>query len=246
MQANLCAKFKLRDRKRQSDSRVGGEGAEAGEDEALASSRIEAWERVDQMMQGADGAESNGAECDGEGMPAMLASLGCSEVLAPIISVDAAGGDSMSGSRVAGEGAVAGEDAAWVRKVQNMTVMLGSLGCGEVLARSILHGTAEGDSMTVLAQLSQEKITQLFQAAVAKMAERVGEGVEVWKAGRNAAKEADASGKFVDGKYGSLALFDTGLEGYVGLPDVNVYKAMRREHASKEKFSPSNNKGTQL
>ena len=50
--------------------------------------------------------------------------------------------------------------------------------------------------------------------------------------------------KFVDGKYGSLALFDMGLEGYVGLPDVHVFKAMKREHASTEKFSPSNNKGT--
>jgi hypothetical protein len=51
--------------------------------------------------------------------------------------------------------------------------------------------------------------------------------------------------KFVDGKYGSLALFDQGLEGYVGLPDVRVFEAMKREHASKEEFTPSNNKGTQ-
>jgi hypothetical protein len=54
--------------------------------------------------------------------------------------------------------------------------------------------------------------------------------------------------KFVDdpveGKYGSLALFDKGLEGYVGLPDVQVFPAMMREHASTEKFTPSNNKGT--
>ena len=53
-----------------------------------------------------------------------------------------------------------------------------------------------------------------------------------------------ASSKFVDGKYGSLALFDTGLEGLVGLPHVHVLNAMIQEHASKEKFTPSNNKGT--
>jgi len=48
----------------------------------------------------------------------------------------------------------------------------------------------------------------------------------------------------VDGKYGSLALFYQGLEGYVGLPDVNVFQAMAREHESTETFTPSNNKGT--
>ena len=53
MQANLCGK--LQGRKRQSDLRVGGEVTEAGED-ALASGRIEAWERVDRTMQEADGA----------------------------------------------------------------------------------------------------------------------------------------------------------------------------------------------
>ena len=52
------------------------------------------------------------------------------------------------------------------------------------------------------------------------------------------------SGKFVDGKYGSLELFDQGLEGYVGLPDVNVLNAMMQEHASTEKFTPSNKQGT--
>jgi hypothetical protein len=52
------------------------------------------------------------------------------------------------------------------------------------------------------------------------------------------------SGKFVDGKYGSLELFDEGLEGYVGLPDVNVFTAMMQEHASTEKFTPSNKQGT--
>ena len=237
MQANIFEQ--LRDRERGGDSRVAGEGPEAGEDEALASSRTEAWERVEYTMQEADDPES-----DGGNATAMLASLGCGEG-AGSIPVEAAGGDSLSDSRVAGQGVAAGEDAARVRKVQHMTAMLASLGCGEVLARSILPDTAEGDTMTVLAQLSQEKITQLFQAAVAEMAKRVGEGVEVWKAGTHAAEEADASGKFIDGKYGSLALFDTGLEGYVGLPDVNVYKAMMREHTSKEKFSPSNNKGTQ-
>jgi hypothetical protein len=51
-------------------------------------------------------------------------------------------------------------------------------------------------------------------------------------------------GKFVDGKYGNLKLFDKGLEGYVGLPDVNVFKAMMQEHASTEKFTPSNKQGT--
>ena len=50
--------------------------------------------------------------------------------------------------------------------------------------------------------------------------------------------------KFVDGKYGSLELFDQGLEGYVGLPDANVFKAMMQEHASTEKFTPSNKEGT--
>jgi len=51
-------------------------------------------------------------------------------------------------------------------------------------------------------------------------------------------------GKLIDGKYGSLELFDKGLEGYVGLPDVNVFKAMMQEHASTEKFTPSNKEGT--
>jgi hypothetical protein len=148
----------------------------------------------------------------------------------------------MSDSQVTGEGAA--EDAARARKVQNLTAVLGSLGCGEVLARSILPDTAHGDTMTVLAQLSQEKIAGLFQAAAVQLASRVWEGVEAWKSGTNAAKEADASGKFVDGKYGGLQLFDTGLEGYVGLPDVHVFEVMKREHASKEKFTPSNNKGT--
>jgi len=236
MQANIFEQ--LRDRERGSDSRVAGEGPEAGEDEALASSRTEAWERVEYTMQEADDPES-----DGGNATAMLASLGCGEGAASI-PVDAPGGDSLSDSRAAGQGAAAGEDAARVRKVQHMTAMLASLGCGEVLARSILPDTAEGDTMTVLAQLSQEKIAEQFQTAAADMAARVGEGVKAWKAGTNAAKEADASGKFFDGKYGSLELFDTGLEGYVGLPDVQVFKAMKQEHASTEKFTPSNNKGT--
>ena len=51
-------------------------------------------------------------------------------------------------------------------------------------------------------------------------------------------------GKFVDGKYGSLELFDMGLEGYVGLPDVRVFQAMKQEHASTEKFTPPNKQGT--
>ena len=51
-------------------------------------------------------------------------------------------------------------------------------------------------------------------------------------------------GKFVDGKYGSLELFDQGLEGYVGIPDMDVYNAMMQEHASTEKFIPSNKEGT--
>jgi hypothetical protein len=59
-----------------------------------------------------------------------------------------------------------------------------------------------------------------------------------------AATLAATCGKFVDGKYGSLELFDQGLEGYVGLPDVNVFEAMMREHASTEKFTPSNKPGT--
>jgi hypothetical protein len=138
----------------------------------------------------------------------------------------------------------AGEDEARARKGQNLWAMLGSLGCGEVLARSILH-TAEGDTMTVLAQLSQVEIVELFQAAAVEMAARVGEGVEAWKAGTKDAKTANAaSGKFFDGKYGKRELFDTGLEGYVGLPVVDVFEAMVREHASKTKFSPSNNPGT--
>ena len=57
------------------------------------------------------------------------------------------------------------------------------------------------------------------------------------------AKLGLGGGKFVDGKYGSLDLFDKGLEGYVGLPDVNVFKAMMQEHASTEKFTPSNKQG---
>jgi hypothetical protein len=59
-----------------------------------------------------------------------------------------------------------------------------------------------------------------------------------------AAPPACSALKFVDGKYGSLAMFDQGLEGFVGLPDVHVFEAMRREHASTEAFTPSNNKGT--
>jgi hypothetical protein len=51
------------------------------------------------------------------------------------------------------------------------------------------------------------------------------------------------SGKFVDGKYGNLELFDEGLDGYVGLPDVDMFKAMVQEHASTEKFTPSNKQG---
>ena len=52
-----------------------------------------------------------------------------------------------------------------------------------------------------------------------------------------------SAGEFVDVQYGSPALFDMGLEGYVGLSDVHVIRAMMREHASTEKFSASNNKG---
>jgi len=54
---------------------------------------------------------------------------------------------------------------------------------------------------------------------------------------------ASSALKFVDVQYGSPALFDMGLEGYVGLSDVHVIRAMMREHASTEKFSASNNKG---
>ena len=145
-------------------------------------------------------------------------------------------------------GAEAGEDEARGRKIQMMTAMLGSLGCVEVLARSMLSvRSVDGDTMAVLAQLSQDKIAERFQAAAVEMAARVGEAVEAWQTGTTAAEEADAgqaSGKFVDGKYGSLALFDTGLEGLVGLPGVHVLDAMIQEHASTDKFTPSNNKGT--
>jgi hypothetical protein len=130
----------------------------------------------------------------------------------------------------------AGEDEARAR----LAAMLASLGCGEVLARSIPVDTAQGDTMWHLAQLSEGKMAELFAASAAEMAAIVGEAVEAWKAGTTAAEEADAgqaSGKFVDGKYGSL-------EGFVGLPDVHVLEAMIREHASTEKFTPSNNKGT--
>jgi len=51
-------------------------------------------------------------------------------------------------------------------------------------------------------------------------------------------------GKFIDGKYGSLELVDKGLEGFVGLPDVHTFEAIRREHASTEMFTPSNKQGT--
>jgi hypothetical protein len=237
MQANLCAK--LGDRNRESDAQAADDGPEAGKEAALfASSRSEDWQRVDQTMQEADGAESGGMK-----VTAMLASLGCGE-LARSIPVDAVGSDCMSDSRVAGEGAAEGEDAARALKVQNLTGMLGMLGCGEVLARRILPDTAEGDTMTVLAQLSQKQIAELIQAASVDMAARIGEGVDAWQAGTKSVEEADASVKFVEAKYGSLDLFETGLEGYVGLPDVQVFKAMMREHASKEKFTPSNNKGT--
>ena len=152
-------------------------------------------------------------------------------------------GQGRTEGRVAG--AESGEDEARQRKVQTLAAMLASLGCGEVLARSILGvHNVDGDTMAVLAQLSQEKMAELFQGSVVEMAAIVGEAVEAWKAGTNAAKEADASGKFVDGKYGGLELFDTGLEGYVGLPDVRVLEAMIWEHASTEKFTPSNNEGT--
>jgi len=62
--------------------------------------------------------------------------------------------------------------------------------------------------------------------------------------GMTAATLEATSGKFVDGKYGSLELFDQGLEGYVGLPDVHTFEAMMREHASTEKFTPANKPGT--
>ena len=166
--------------------------------------------------------------------------------------------------QVAGAGAEAGEDEAqarttgkssvFVAEVRMLAATLVSLGCAEVLARRILPHTAkgecaEGDTMAVLAQLSEEKIAGLFHTAAAGMAAKVRGAVGAWKAGTDAAEKADAglgSGKFVDGKYGSLELFGTGLEGYVGLPDVNVFKAMKQEHASSEKFSPSNNQGTRL
>ncbi|KAJ1488006.1 hypothetical protein T484DRAFT_1784654, partial [Baffinella frigidus] len=187
-----------------------------------------------------DGAESDGAESDWENETAMLglASLGCSEVLARSIQVDSPGGDSKGATFC-----LSGEDAVRARKVQNLTAMLLSVGCGEVLARILLPDAAEGeslgDTMTVLSALSQEKMAALFQAAAVEMAARVGEGVEAWKSGTNAEAEAGLrTGKFVDGKYGSLELFDTGLEGYVGLPDVRVFEAMKREHTSTDKFTP--------
>ena len=148
--------------------------------------------------------------------------------------------------------AATGAGAARARKVQMLAATLVSLGCSEVLSRSILTegilpATAESDTMQDLAQLDQEKIEKFFEAAAVEMAKRVWEGVVAWKAGTKAAKEAEAGlegGKFVDGKYGSLALFGTGLEGHVGVPNVNVLEAMEQEHASTEKFTPSNNKGT--
>ena len=149
--------------------------------------------------------------------------------------------------QVSGAGAKTGEDEARERKVQKLVAMLESLGCVEVLARSIPMDIAEGDTMAVLAQLSEGTMAELFEAAAAEMAAIVGEAVQAWQTGTTAAEEADAgqaSGKFVDGKYGSLALFDTGLEGLVGLPAVHVLNAMIQEHASTEKFTPSNNKGT--
>jgi len=48
----------------------------------------------------------------------------------------------------------------------------------------------------------------------------------------------------VDGTYGSLALFFKGLEGFLGLPEVQVLEAMKREHESTKTFTPTNNKGT--
>ena len=49
--------------------------------------------------------------------------------------------------QVSGAGAKAGEDQARARKVQALVAMLESLGCVEVLARSIPVDTAEGDTM---------------------------------------------------------------------------------------------------
>ena len=89
--------------------------------------------------------------------------------------------------RVAGAGADAGEDEARARRVQMLAAMLGSLGCVEVLARSILGAhPVDGDAMAGLAQLSQDKIAERFQAAAAEMAAIVGEAVEAWTAGTTA------------------------------------------------------------
>ena len=189
------------------------------QENAVLASRLEAWERVDPTMQEA---ATGGAESDVEDVSAMLASIGCGSILPH----------------------TADEDVARAQKERNLTAMLVSLGCGKVLARSILPHTGEGDSMTLLAQLSQEKIARLCQEAAVAMAATIVEGVKAWTAGTNAVKEADASGKFFDAKYGSRELFHTGLEGYVGLPEVQVYEAMMREHTSTEQFTPSNNTGS--
>jgi hypothetical protein len=100
--------------------------------------------------------------------------------------------------------------------------------------------------MLELAELPRDAILEAFQDAAEQLGERVIAMIEAWRTDAQSRVEhgiaGGSGGKFVEGQYGGLEMFHMGLDGLIGLPDAKVLAAMKREHASTTKFSPSNNK----
>ena len=147
-----------------------------------------------------------------------------------------------------GELGAARQDQGQGLKRRVLRGIMESIGCSEILA-SCVPVRAGGDGSEVmleLAELPRDAILEAFQDAAEQLGERVIAMIEAWRTDAQSRAEhgiaGGSGGKFVEGQYGGLEMFHMGLDGLIGLPDAKVLAAMKREHASTTKFSPSNNK----
>jgi hypothetical protein len=140
------------------------------------------------------------------------------------------------------------QDQEQQQKRRVLKGIMESIGCSEILANCVPFQTGGDGSevMLELAELPRDAILKALQDAAEQLGEKIIAMIEAWKADAKTREEhgiaGGSGGKFVEGQYGGLEMFHMGLDGLIGLPDAKILAAMKREHASTTKFSPSNNK----
>ena len=134
------------------------------------------------------------------------------------------------------------------QRLEGLKAIMDALGASEVLAKRIpaTQSAGTGGLMSDLAGLTEDALCKAFQKAARVMARKIRRAVDAWESDAKRRAERNqregTGGKFVEGKYGSFDMFRMGLDGLIGLPDVNALEAMKREHMSMDKFRPPNYK----